>query len=128
MVRVWMVRAAAALMCLAAAITLTGATQPGERTTPHGSANAPLRQGADAAPQSSQMLAAKPGTSAASTVQKRKIAAQSAQLLQMATELKAEVDKTSKDVLSVSVVRKADAIEKLAREVVAKTKATDGSS
>ncbi len=38
-------------------------------------------------------------------------------LLKMATSLKAQVDKTTKDELSVAVVRQADQIEKLARTV-----------
>ncbi len=40
-----------------------------------------------------------------------------ADLLKMATTLKAEVDKTTKDELSLAVVRQADRIEKLARTV-----------
>jgi hypothetical protein len=42
---------------------------------------------------------------------------ESARLLKLATDLKAEVDKTTKDTLSISVVRKADEIEKLAHSV-----------
>jgi hypothetical protein len=42
----------------------------------------------------------------------------------MAVELKAEVDKTNKDTLSLSVIRKADAIEKLAKTVKDKMKQT----
>ena len=38
-------------------------------------------------------------------------------LLALATELKSEVDKTNKDVLSVEVVKKAEEMEKLARTV-----------
>lgn len=38
-------------------------------------------------------------------------------LLALATELKAEVDKTNKDVLSLDVIKKADAIEKLSRSI-----------
>ena len=38
-------------------------------------------------------------------------------LFTLATDLKAEVDKTNKDVLSVEVVKKAEEIEKLARSV-----------
>ncbi len=38
-------------------------------------------------------------------------------LLKMANDLKAAVDKTNKDVLSIAVVRKADAIETLARHM-----------
>ena len=42
----------------------------------------------------------------------------------MATDLKAEVDKTTKDTLSLSVIRKADEIEKLAHSVKEKMKLT----
>lgn len=38
-------------------------------------------------------------------------------LLELATELKTDVDKTNKDVLSVDVIKKADEIEKLAKSV-----------
>jgi len=42
----------------------------------------------------------------------------------LATELKAEMDKSSKDMLSLSVMRKADEIEKLARKVRAEMRAS----
>jgi hypothetical protein len=48
---------------------------------------------------------------------KQKIANECASLLKMATDLKAEVDKTTKDTLSVTVVRKASEIEQLAHKV-----------
>ena len=53
------------------------------------------------------------------TVQARKdrLAADSAKLLKLATELKADVDKTTKDQLSIAVIKKADEVEKLARKV-----------
>jgi hypothetical protein len=47
--------------------------------------------------------------------QKRAIANQCADLLKMATDLKAAVDKSSKDTLSVTVVKKAGEIEQMAR-------------
>jgi hypothetical protein len=50
------------------------------------------------------------------------IAADSARLVKLASELKAEVDKSSKDTLSVSVIRKAEEIEKLAHSVKEKTR------
>ncbi len=43
-------------------------------------------------------------------------------LLSLANELKADVDKSSKDTLSLDVVRKADEIEKLAHSVKEKMK------
>ncbi|HEU5350632.1 MAG TPA: hypothetical protein VFU55_03485 [Terracidiphilus sp.] len=45
--------------------------------------------------------------------------AQAAELLQLARQLQSDVKKTNKDMLSLSVVRKADAIEKLARTMKA---------
>jgi len=38
-------------------------------------------------------------------------------LLQLATELKAEVDKTNSEILSLKLVRKAEEIEKLAKKI-----------
>jgi hypothetical protein len=43
-------------------------------------------------------------------------------LLALATELKQEVDKSSKDTLSISVIKKAEQIEKLAKSVKDKMK------
>lgn len=54
--------------------------------------------------------------SMANSRQKR-IVDDTAKLLQLATELKAAVDKTTKDQLSLDVIRKAEEIEKLARDV-----------
>jgi hypothetical protein len=48
--------------------------------------------------------------------------------LMLAADLKTEVDKTNKDTLSLNVIRKADAIEKLARDVKEKMKLTVGPS
>lgn len=44
-------------------------------------------------------------------------------LLTLATQLKEEVDKSTKDTLSISVIKKADEIEKLAKSVKDKMKA-----
>ncbi len=46
-----------------------------------------------------------------------RLLADTARLVALSTELKEEVDKTSKDELSLDVVRKAAEIEKLARDV-----------
>jgi len=56
--------------------------------------------------------------------QKDQLAADSAKLLQLATELKAAVDKSTKDQLSVTVIKKADEVEKLARKVREEMKLT----
>ena len=64
----------------------------------------------------------------ANTERKKQIADDSAKLLKLATDLKAEVDKTTKDTLSLSVIRKADEIERLAHSVKEKMKLTVGSN
>jgi hypothetical protein len=58
-----------------------------------------------------------PAGNTADQAQKQQIASECADLLKMATELKSEVGKTTKDTLSVTVVRKASEIEQLAHKV-----------
>ena len=66
--------------------------------------------------------------SAANVERRKQIADDSAKLLKLATDLKTEVDKTTKDTLSLGVIRKADEIEKLAHNVKEKMKLTVGAS
>lgn len=47
----------------------------------------------------------------------KKLVEETAKLVELANELKAAVDKSNKNTLSLDVVRKADAIEKLAHNV-----------
>ena len=63
---------------------------------------------------------------AANMERKKQIAEDSARLLKLAAELKTEVDKTTKDTLSLGVIRKADEIEKLAHTVKEKMKLSAG--
>ncbi len=65
----------------------------------------------------------------ADSVERRnQLAEDSAKLLKLATDLKAEVDKTNKDMLSITVIRKAEAIQRLAHNVKERTKLTAGGS
>ncbi|MGA8729294.1 MAG: hypothetical protein WB608_11140, partial [Terracidiphilus sp.] len=57
---------------------------------------------------------------------RKQISDESTQLLALAIDLKTEVDKTNRDMLSISVIRKADQIEKLAHNVRDKLKQTTG--
>ena len=66
--------------------------------------------------------------SAAESERKRQISDESTQLLAMAEALKVEVDKTTKDTLSLNVIRKADEIERLAKTVKEKMKQGSGPS
>jgi hypothetical protein len=65
---------------------------------------------------------------AANAERKKQLSDDSAKLLTLAMALKAEVDKTNKDMLSLNVIRKADEIEKLAHNVKEKMKVTVGGS
>jgi hypothetical protein len=67
---------------------------------------------------------AKPAVDAVKAEQEKQIADDSARLLKLATDLKAEVDKSTKDTLSITVIRKADEIERLARNVREKARPT----
>jgi hypothetical protein len=60
-----------------------------------------------------------PGQSpaAARNEREKQIAEDSATLLKLATELKAEADKTTLDTLSLGIIRKADEVGKLARSM-----------
>lgn len=91
------------------------------------SAAAPAGPDATAAP---AQPAAEPATAAVPTEppppdpnmspedkRKQQVAQQCADLLKLATDLKAQVDKSRKDELSVSVVRKATEIEQMAHKV-----------
>jgi hypothetical protein len=65
-------------------------------------------------------VAAQAGQRLTPAERKKQLAEQSKALLQMATELKSEVDKTNKDTLSMQVIRKAEELEKLAHSVRAR--------
>ena len=97
----------------------------------NGFAQSPPAQSASAPNQTTASSPnAKPGTASAAAPsqngaqasgtatdpQKQELASECAQLLKMASALKSEVDKTNKDTLSVTVVRKAGEIEQLAHK------------
>ncbi len=94
------------------------------------SAQIPVNPPVEAKPQPES--AAKPTklqkAEAADLARKRQISDESTQLLAMALSLKAEVDKTNKDTLSLNVIRKADEIERLAKTVKEKIKQSSGAS
>ena len=63
-----------------------------------------------------------PGGDTAAPVPDTEIARDFANLLKLANDLKAAVDKSTKDTLSIPVVRKAGEIEKLARQLIEQEK------
>jgi len=101
---------AAGCAALAALSLVVGAAQAGQATLP------------SAVPATAQLPAAQLETQAPQNPGRRELADESARLLSLAISLKAEVDKTNKDMLSLNVIRKADEIEKLAHSVREKMK------
>lgn len=107
-------RRAAAFAALLAAAALACGAQSGQP---------------DQSPASAAQAAAKAAIPAAGNADRKKqIAGETARLLQMATDLKAEVDKTDKDTLSLAVIRKADEIEKLAHDFKEQMKSPSGAN
>jgi hypothetical protein len=124
------------LACLAAMAALAGSANPGQQTANRDPDKPYLLPEANRLPDANQQMEmreqqeqTKPGDFAAANVERKKqISDDSAQLLKLATELKTEVDKTTKDTLSLGVIRKADEIERLAHSVKEKMKLTAGGS
>jgi glucose/arabinose dehydrogenase len=109
------------LACLAlltfTAISLAAAQQP----APGSAAQPPVaKMPATAVPTADT---SKP-TTPQKTPQQKQLADDTAKLLTLANELKVELDKSSKDTLSLSVIRKAEQVEKLAHKVRDEMKAS----
>lgn len=92
-----------------------GALVPWNPANPPGETGA--AQPASAAPAPSAALPVPPPANAGGNAARQQINNECVSLLKMANELKAAVDKSNKDTLSITVVRKADDIEALAHQV-----------
>jgi hypothetical protein len=117
----WMAAFLSSLLLIApsvgAARAQSQSTNPGSHTTNPGST--PSIDGRDLNepkdPMQAQMEARR--VRSAASERQKKIMDDTAKLLQLATELKTDVDKTTKDEMSLDVIRKADEIERLAHDV-----------
>lgn len=129
--RSWLLLSAA-IVALAALVLVTGAAQTGPQQAQTSTVDKNLALPEGAAPV--QPAVQVPATSharkqdAAMAQRKKDLTDESATLLTLAMALKAEVDKTNKDTLSLNVIRKADEIEKLARNVKEQIRKTSGTS
>jgi len=97
------------------------AQSPTSETAVSGSAVATAKGGVGAKTQDAPQPNKQETADTAMRTQQQEVADEAAHLLKMATDLKAAVDKTTKDQLSVGVVRKAGEIEQLAHKVRAGT-------
>jgi hypothetical protein len=116
--------------CLALTAALTGVAQ-NSMPNPDRSIHDPVLTtppDANAQMQMRDQQAKQQSFEAANIERKKQIVDDSTKLLKLATDLKAEVDKTDKDTLSLNVIRKAEEIEKLAHNVREKMKLTVGTS
>lgn len=120
-------RGVAALFVMAALVSVAQEAPPGSPDRPY------LRPEANRLPDKNDQMKlqqdqqVKSQSYTAANIERRKqISDDATKLLELATELKKEVDKTSKDTLSINVIRKAESIEKLAKGVKEKMKLTVG--
>lgn len=120
---------------LAAFVLLTSSAQPGQQQPPSLNPDKPyLVPEANRLPDVNDQMrmreqqSKKQSFEAANAERKKQLTDDSAKLLTLAMSLKAEVDKTNKDTLSLNVIRKADEIERLAHNVKEKMKLTVGGS
>lgn len=112
------------ILLLAGSVTLANAQQqtpPGARQTPVSPGQAPSssdeNDGDSMTRRAMEQLAVKRNSQ-----RQQDIVNDTAKLLDLAQQLKTEVDKSSKDQMSVSVIKKAEEIEKLAKSVKEKMK------
>jgi hypothetical protein len=121
------------LLSLAAIALLTGAA-PGQQPSGGDMGKPYLLPEANRLPDANDQMklrdkeAKQQNFDAANAERKKQLSDDSIKLLTLAMALKAEVDKTNKDMLSLNVIRKADEIEKLAHNVKEKMKLTVGGS
>ena len=87
-------------------------TPPGQ-----GGARVPLGQSQDENPDQGLRRAQDEAAKLRNLDRQKRLVADTNKLLELAQELKVDVDKSNKDTLSLSVVKKADEIEKLAKSV-----------
>ena len=122
------------LVFLVVAVTLAGAALPGQQPPWLNPDARNLHPGANRLPDMNDQMATherqfkQRSIDAANAARKKELDEESAKLLALAIALKAEVEKTNKDTLSLSVIRKASEIEKLAHNVKEKMTYTVGPS
>jgi hypothetical protein len=106
------------LACLAVFIFGSISLAAAQQAAQGSAAQSPVTQAPAAqAPAAAKTTADAPKPTTPQTPQQKQLADDTAKLLILANELKTELDKSSKDTLSLSVIRKAEQVEKLAHKV-----------
>jgi len=115
------------LVCLAVLVFGSISQSAAQQATQGSPAPPPAAQAPATAEKADTAAAAKADTSKPATPQtpeQKQLADDTAKLLVLANELKSELDKSNKDTLSVSVIKKAQQVEKLAHKVRDEMKAS----
>jgi hypothetical protein len=111
------------LACIAAMALLSYPARAGQASQEPGAQKPLQRVEVDSEPEvqpittSAKQADDKAQVAADAPAQKDQLAADKARLLRLAAELRRELSKSGTDTLSISVIRKADEIQKLARSV-----------
>ena len=122
------------LVCLIGMVLVAGAARAGQQAGQSGTAQKAPEASHEAAPgapgggQVSGQPEGKQNAVLSREERNRQIVEDSARLLKLATDLKIAVDNTTMDTLSIGVIRKADEIEKLAKNTRDKVKQSQDSA
>lgn len=125
-------RSVRGLTCFVAVFALAGAAQTSQQNPNQTPMRPVLQPEANRLPDANDQMQMRDQQTkqqsfeSANESRRKQISQESDQLLTLAIALKAEVDKTNKDTLSLNVIRKADEIEKLAHNVKEKMKLVEG--
>lgn len=123
-------------LCLAVLAAVAGIASIGQQTPPQRTPHPILLPEANHIPDANDQMEMREQQdqsknkdyAAANQERKKQIVDDSARLLKLAADLKIAVDKSTKDTLSLDVIRKADEIERLAHSVKEKMKLSAGAS
>jgi hypothetical protein len=120
------------VVCLMGMVLLAGAAWAGQQGQQSGTDEAQkapeANHQADASGQAGGQQPAKQNAALSREERNRQIVEDSAKLLKLVTDLKIAVDNTTMDTLSIGVIRKADEIEKLAKNTREKVKQSQDSA
>ena len=117
-------RKSRALACIIASAFLTCAALSGQQAPSPDPEKPQATQQSDQQAKTPDPQAQKQTRDSAHSESEKQIVEENAKLLKLATDLKKEVDRTTLDTLSITIIRKADQIEKLAHSLREKMKVT----
>lgn len=116
----WLVVSVGNLACLAVFTLASISSAKAQQSAPGSATQPPVVH----APATAEATGDTSKSTTPQTPQQKQLADDTAKLLTLANELKAELDASNKDTLSLSVIKKAEQVEKLAHQVRDEMKAS----